>query len=85
MFSNTSNIRFLSLGHNALNTLPEGLLDGLDSLAELHLYAMDYDCSCANLWMYGHADTTKMKIYGDIICRTPSAWESTSYLVCFYW
>jgi len=77
LFANNTKLRYLSLGHNSFTTLDDNLLDGLDSLSELHLYNTLLDCSCTDLWFYPHADTTRMKIYGDVICNSPASWEST--------
>ncbi|XP_045163910.2 uncharacterized protein LOC123528247 [Mercenaria mercenaria] len=74
MFSNNTKLRILSLGYNSFTTLPSGLFDNLDSLAELHLYDTQLDCNCTNLWFFEHADTTKMKIRGDMTCATPADW-----------
>ncbi|KAL4221621.1 Platelet glycoprotein Ib beta chain [Mactra antiquata] len=76
LFSSNTNLRFISLGYNSFSELPTGLFDGLDSLAELHLYDTQIDCTCSKLWFYSHAETTKMKIHGDVTCTSPSNWEN---------
>ncbi|XP_052820479.1 uncharacterized protein LOC128246328 [Mya arenaria] len=84
MFSDSTKLRFLSLGHNALTELPSGLLDGLDSLAELHLYSTELDCSCEQLWMYSESIITRMKIFGDVICQSPAAYLDKKAVVYYY-
>lgn len=75
MFSNNTKLRFVSLGYNSFTELPADLLNGLNSLAELHLYDTQLDCECSKLWFFDHAETTKLKIRGDITCATPADWQ----------
>lgn len=75
MFSNNTKLRYLSLGHNAFTELPSGLLDGLNALAEVHLYATELECTCEKVWLFTHAETSRTKLRGDIICSSPPNWK----------
>ena len=68
-FSNNPKLRFLSLGWNDLTEFPSGLLDGLDSLAELRLYDTSVTCACDDLWFITHAQEKFISLHGDIICN----------------
>ncbi|KAH3689236.1 hypothetical protein DPMN_191101 [Dreissena polymorpha] len=77
-------LRFLSLGHNAFTELPTGLLDTQNSLAELHLYNTRLECTCEKLWLYKHLDTTRTKVFGDVICSSPTDWTEKKAAVFYY-
>jgi len=83
-FSTNTKLRYISLSRNSLTTIPTTLFDGLDSLAEVQLYETELPCTCAELWFYDRVESTKMKIYGDIICTSPSSYLNKKATVYYY-
>ena len=71
-FRYTTKVRYIDLSDNQFTSLPSGLFDGLDSLAEVHLYNIDWFCSCGDLWWYEYAKDNNITIFGDQMCETPS-------------
>lgn len=83
-FSANTKLRYVSIGHNTMTTIPTALFDGLDSLAEVQLYATETVCSCDNLWMYNASEITRMKIFGDFLCSSPTEYENKKASVYYY-
>ena len=80
-FSTNTKLRYISMSRNSFTTIPSTLFDNLDSLAEVQLYETTLPCTCSELWFYGRVESTKMKVYGDIICSSPDSYLSMCFLL----
>lgn len=83
-FSTNTRLRYISLSRNSLTTIPTTLFDNLTSLAEVQLYDTTLPCTCAELWFFDLVESTKMKVYGDIICSSPDAYIDNKAAVYYY-
>ena len=68
LFSQNTNLRMIDLSDNKFSSLPSGLFDGLNKLAEVHLYKITWSCSCNNNWFVPYARNKNITLFGELRC-----------------
>jgi len=69
-FRYNTKLRLIDLSDNPLASIPSGLWSGLESLAEVTLYGIDWSCTCADLWFVEYARDNNVTMFGDLVCST---------------
>jgi len=76
----STKLTYLSLNDNPITSIPSGFLEEVEGLSELHLYGINWTCSCSNMWIKEYCKAHNITLYGDIVCQSPSSYASELYV-----
>ena len=68
IFQYNTKLRYIDVSDNQFTSIPIGLFNGLDSLSDVHMYNIDWQCSCDNMWFVEHAVNNNITLFGEYMC-----------------
>ena len=68
VFTYNSKLRYIDISDNTFASIPSGIFGGLDSLSDVRIYNIDWECSCTNAWFVEYVITNNITLFGDLMC-----------------
>ncbi|KAL4221077.1 Leucine-rich repeat transmembrane protein flrt1 [Mactra antiquata] len=79
MFAYNTNVKIVDLSDNVFNKIPVGFLTSLNSLSEIILYNIPWECSCENLWWVETVTSNQIRVTFDGICNNVNGMSVFKY------